>query len=295
VTIRASASLNTLIDFRFQRHYRAEDGRPGGSARKTGARGADKVVLVPVGTVIKTGAGRLVADLDRDGRETVVAPGGRGGRGNARFATPVRQAPRIATRGTPGRELELVLELKLLADAGLVGYPNCGKSTFLGAVSNAHPLVADYPFSTTEPSLGVIRISEGNSFVMADIPGLIEGAHRGRGMGDRFLRHIERTRVLVHLLDAAGPEPLDRYREIRRELADYSPVLAGKPEIIVANKADLPGAEENFRRLREALGAQGTPIHLVSALRRRGLTPLLAEIHATITRSRANEEKKSDE
>lgn len=287
VIIRANASLSTLVSFRRQRHFRASDGAPGGRARKTGARGEDVVILVPPGTVIRDSDKNVLADLLAPGDQFRPAAGGHGGRGNARFATAVRQAPRVATPGRPGQSLTLTLELKLLADVGLVGCPNSGKSTLLAVVSRARPIVAAYPFSTLEPCLGVVRLSGNRDFVLADIPGLIDGAHQGRGLGDRFLRHVERTRVLVHLLDASVPGASERYHAIRAELQAYDPALLEKEEIIVATKADLPAAAAQFDVLREAL--PGRPLFFISALSRQGLGPLLEEIHRRLAAAREKE------
>ncbi|MDI6906673.1 MAG: GTPase ObgE [Thermoanaerobacterales bacterium] len=258
VIFRADEGLNTLIDFRYRKHFRAGRGRHGMGSRMTGRQGEDLVVKVPVGTLVRReDNGQVLADLTEHGQEAVIARGGRGGRGNVHFKSSTRQAPSFAEKGEPGEELTVVVELKLLADVGLVGFPNAGKSTILSRVSAARPKIADYPFTTLEPHLGVVRVDEGVSFVLADVPGLIEGAHAGAGLGHRFLRHIERTRVLIHVLDTAGSEgrdPLEDFRIINRELREYNPWLAERPQLIAANKMDLPGAEENLLRLEDALG-----------------------------------------
>lgn len=271
------------MDFRYRRHLVAGDGEAGGPKNRAGRRGDDLVVPVPLGTVVYDDlTGRLIADLSRPWERVVVARGGQGGRGNARFATSTEQAPRFAERGEPGQELTVRLELKLLADAGLVGQPNAGKSTFLARVSAARPKIADYPFTTLVPNLGVVAVPgrEGASFVLADIPGLIRGAHEGAGLGDRFLRHIERTRVLVHLVDVsplAGLEPVRAYREVRRELERYDPVLAARPEVVVATKMDVPGAEEGARRLEEELARESHPgpLYRASPLTGEGIPAVL--------------------
>ncbi|MEW5762825.1 MAG: GTPase ObgE [Bacillota bacterium] len=285
VVLRADAQLATLIDLRYRRHYRAARGAHGLGKNMHGRDGEDLVVRVPVGTVVRDAAtGALLADLVTDGQEVVVARGGRGGRGNARFATSTRRAPAFAEKGKPGEERWVLLELKLLADAGLVGFPNAGKSTLIARVSAARPKIADYPFTTLEPHLGVVRVGEGESFVLADIPGLIEGAHRGSGLGHRFLRHIERTRLLVHVLDTAGSggrDPVQDFAVINRELAAYDPELAARPQIVAANKMDLPGAAANLERLREVLGER-YEIYPISALTGEGLPRLVHRIAALL-------------
>ncbi|MCL6635482.1 MAG: GTPase ObgE [Peptococcaceae bacterium] len=291
VVFRADEGLRTLVDFRYRRHYKAERGRHGQGRNMHGAAGEDLVIRVPVGTVVRdAGSGELIADLVRHGQEVVVARGGRGGRGNTHFATPQNRVPRVAEKGEPGEERWLDLELKLLADAGLVGFPNAGKSTLLSRVSAARPKIAGYPFTTLTPNLGVVRAGDGRSFVMADIPGLIEGAHAGAGLGHEFLRHVERTRLLVHVLDAAGSEgrdPLEDFRVTNRELSLYNPALARKPQIIAANKMDLEGAEENLARLRLACGA-GYEIFPVSAATGSGLEALVYRIASLLDELPAN-------
>ncbi|MGB9826138.1 MAG: GTPase ObgE, partial [Desulfofundulus sp.] len=270
--------LRTLVDFRYQRHYKAQRGQHGMGKNMHGRQGDDLVLRVPPGTLVRDAAtGEVIADLVHPGQEVVVARGGRGGRGNARFVSAVNRAPRMAEKGEPGEERWLELELKLLADVGLVGFPNAGKSTLIARVSAARPKIADYPFTTLVPNLGVVRVGEGRSFVMADIPGLIEGAHAGAGLGHRFLRHTERTRLLVHVLDMAGSEgrdPLKDFEIINRELALYDPALAARPMVVAANKMDLPGSGENLERLREFLGDR-YEIFPVSALNGEGIAPLI--------------------
>src|SRR3954467_7170380 len=247
IYIAASAHTNTLINFRFHPEFDAERGQHGQGSNCTGSDGADLVLPVPIGTLVyeKTDDPqqpyRLVADLSREGERVLVAKGGRGGMGNARFATSTNRAPRKVQPGEPGEVKDLRLELKLLADVGLVGFPNAGKSTMISRISAARPKIADYPFTTLVPNLGVVRISEDRSFVVADVPGLIEGAHRGQGLGHQFLRHLERTKVLVHLVDmsgATGRNPVEDLDIVRKELELYQPTLAAKPQIVVANKMD---------------------------------------------------------
>lgn len=284
VVIEASAELRTLVDFHFKRHLKAERGGHGEGKQMHGKNGADLVLRVPVGTVVRDATtGELLADLTGDGQEAVVARGGRGGHGNARFATPTEKAPRFAEKGEPGEERWLELELKLLADVGLIGFPNAGKSTILSRVSAARPKIADYPFTTMEPHLGVVRLAEGESFVLADLPGLIEGAHSGAGLGHKFLRHIERTRLLVHVVDVAGTEgrdPVEGFAAINRELALYSSELAGKPQVVAANKMDLSEGRANLERLRAAL--QDREIYPISAVTGEGLDRLMSRVAALL-------------
>jgi GTP-binding protein len=283
VILTATLGLRTLLDFRYRQHFLAKDGEPGGSKDQAGRSGPDLVVSVPQGTVVWDDSdGRLLADLTTVGQRVVIARGGRGGRGNARFATSTERAPDFAEKGEPGPELHLRLELKLIADAGLIGLPNAGKSTFLAKVSAARPKIADYPFTTLAPNLGVVAAPgrEGESFVLADIPGLIKGAHAGSGLGDKFLRHVERTSILVHLVDvsaASDQDPGTAYDDIRNELALYDPGLAKRPEIVVATKMDLPGAEEGALRLEEHIekAGGGRQLFRASPLTGAGLTPVL--------------------
>lgn len=285
VVFRADEGLRTLVDFRYKRHYKAERGRHGEGKNMHGASGDDLTVRLPVGTLIKdAGTGELIADLVEHGQEVVVAKGGRGGRGNAHFATPNKKAPRLAEKGEPGEERWVELELKLLADVGLIGFPNAGKSTLISKVSAAKPKIANYHFTTITPNLGVVRLEEGRSFVMADIPGLIEGAHAGAGLGHEFLRHVERTRLLVHVLDISGSEGRDPVEDLlatNRELLLYNPVIGAKPQVIAANKMDLPGAVENLQRLEEAYGEK-YEIFPISAVAGSGLDPLIFRVAALL-------------
>ncbi len=281
VIFTADEGLRTLVDFRYQRHYKAERGEHGQGKGMHGRGAPDMIVRVPVGTVIREAeTGDQLADLTVHGQQVVVAAGGRGGRGNARFASAANKAPRIAEKGEPGQERWLELELKLLADVGLVGFPNAGKSTFISRISAARPKIADYPFTTLVPNLGVVRMPDGQSFVVADIPGLIEGAHQGAGLGHEFLRHVERTRVLVHLVDMAGVEgrdPIAGFRAINRELEAYNPRLAKRPQVVAANKMDLPGAADNFEIFKSELGEE-FEIFPVSAVTGEGIEPLLFRV-----------------
>jgi len=271
--------LNTLVDFKYQRHFKAEKGEIGGTKGMHGAKGADLVVKVPPGTVVKDAdTGEVLFDLTEPGQRAVVARGGRGGRGNMRFKTAQNPMPTFYEKGEPGEERWLILELKVIADVGLVGFPNAGKSTLLSRVSAARPKVANYPFTTLNPILGVVDMGEGRSFVMADIPGLIEGASQGVGLGHEFLRHVERTKALIHVLDGAGTEgrdPLDDFAVIRRELAEFNPKLLERPTLVAINKMDITEAQENFPRLKAALEAQGYRVFPISGVTGEGIRPLL--------------------
>jgi len=278
VIFEVDQGLSTLIDFTRRTHFIAERGQHGQGSNKHGRNGEDLVVRVPPGTQVKDDEGRLLADLVAPGQRWVAARGGRGGRGNARFKSPTRRAPAFFEKGEPGEERWLRLELKLLADVGLVGYPNAGKSTFIAAVSKARPKIADYPFTTLTPNLGVVSLGPGESFVVADIPGLIEGAHRGVGLGHEFLRHIERTRVLLYVIDASGLEgrdPCDDLRVLRRELSLYQPELAQRPSLVFANKMDLAEARAHVDRLKEVAAEMGAAFYSGSAATGEGLRDVL--------------------
>jgi GTP-binding protein len=276
VVIIADPNLGTLTDLVSRTEFHAGNGGQGRGKNRHGANGQDLIIRVPLGTILTDREeGVVLADLAEPRRAVVVAVGGKGGRGNAQFATPTNQAPRKFEEGTPGQERHLRLELKLVADVGLIGRPNAGKSTLISRISAAHPKIADYPFTTLQPVIGIVDADPDRRFAVADLPGLIEGAHEGRGLGDEFLRHVERTRLLVHVVDALpidGTDPLENYRTIRNELALYSAELAAKPEIVVANKVDLHGAEAGARRLREGLDC---PVVEVSAMTGRGLRRLV--------------------
>lgn len=277
VTLKADSGLNTLVDLQGRIHYYAQNGKPGGSKKQDGADGQNIVILIPVGTeVYEVEHGDLLADLTEPGQEIIVAHGGRGGRGNTHFATSTNRAPRQAEPGEEGETFTLRLELKLLADVGLLGYPNVGKSTLLSRLSRARPKIAPYPFTTLYPNLGIVKIEDWRSFVLADIPGLIEGAHRGVGLGDRFLRHVERTRLLIHLLDGSNPEAVDSFYLLNKELQLYNPALIERPQIVVVNKIDLAESRQNFKQIKESLSA--CPIFPVSALTGEGLPELVKEV-----------------
>jgi len=279
VILVADRNLNTLVDLSHVPEFRAGDGRPGMGKKMHGKSGKDVIIRVPVGTIVHHAeTGDIMRDLVKHGDRLVIAQGGKGGRGNTRFATSTNRAPRQREEGREGEVRKVYLELRLLADVGLVGMPNAGKSTLLAKVSRARPKIAPYPFTTVSPYLGIVRAEEYESFVMADIPGLIEGAHKGAGLGDEFLRHIDRTRIIVHMIDIAppgGPEPHRAYRIIRKELSEYSQSLAKKKEIVVANKMDLPSAEENFDRLREKLDVE---VIGISAVTGKGIKDLIRKI-----------------
>ena len=266
----ATNSLSTLLDLRYYREYKAQNGEKGHAKKMHGADADDLVIRVPVGTcVYDDDTGNIIADLTKDGQRAVIAKGGRGGRGNARFASSRNPAPKICENGEPGEKFNLRVELKLLADVGLVGFPSVGKSTLLSVVSKARPQIADYHFTTIVPNLGVVQVKDGRSFVMADLPGLIEGASQGKGLGHQFLRHIERCRVIVHIIDMSGSEGRDPYEDyvtINKELGEYEYRLLERPQIIVANKMDGDEAEENLKKFKEKLGNQKVfpiiaPIH----------------------------------
>ncbi|NYF25000.1 GTPase ObgE [Sporosarcina sp. JAI121] len=271
--------LRTLMDFRYQRHFKAPRGEHGGSKNMHGKNAVDVVVKVPPGTIVTDAEdGRIIADLVEHGQKAVIAKGGRGGRGNSRFATPQNPAPELSEKGEPGVDREINLELKVLADAGLVGFPSVGKSTLLSVVSSAKPKIADYHFTTLVPNLGMVETDDHRGFVLADLPGLIEGAHEGVGLGHQFLRHIERTRVIIHVIDMSGLEGRDPYEDfltINEELEQYNLRLTERPQIIVANKMDMPEAEEKLKIFKEKLNDDNALIFPVSALTRKGLDELL--------------------
>ncbi|MCY4147246.1 MAG: GTPase ObgE [Chloroflexi bacterium] len=285
VALRADANLNTLFFFRKRVHFKADNGVKGGSSHKTGADARPTIVRVPPGTIVRDAeTGGLVADLVSPESEVVVARGGRGGKGNAHFKTSANQAPRLAEKGEPGVERWLTLELKLIADVGLVGLPNAGKSTLLSVVSNAKPKIADYPFTTLQPNLGAV-IYDNRDLVFADIPGLIEGAHAGVGLGHAFLRHVQRTRILLHILDGAAEDPIADYNQIRAELALYDADLARRPELVVINKLDLPEAREYLDLLRESLRERGLDdVVAVSALTRENVRELVQRVFELASR-----------
>lgn len=297
VILEARDGIDTLLDMTGRRHWFAENGEPGKGKNMHGRRGEDLVVPVPTGTLVyDEGTGRLLKDLVEHGQRVRIAPGGRGGLGNARFATATHQAPREATPGRAGVERFLRLELKLIADVGLVGMPNAGKSTLLSRLTNARPKIAPYPFTTKTPQLGIAELPGYRRMVLADIPGLIEGAHEGVGLGDAFLRHIERTRVIVHLVDLCPPDgqpdPAAAYRIVRGELEKYSPLLASRREIVVGSKLDLSDAEPALARLERELAA---PIHGISGVTGRNLRPLLEAMWTAVEQERTAEREKAPE
>jgi len=283
VYLVATSSKHTLLDFHYRRIFRAERGQHGRGKNQHGRSGKDLLIPVPVGTVVKDAlTGEVLADLAEDGQKWLAARGGRGGRGNARFATPTNQAPRFAEDGEKGEERDLKLELKLLADVGIVGFPNAGKSTLISVISDAKPKIADYPFTTLVPQLGVVGVGTDQSFVVADIPGLIEGAHQGAGLGIQFLKHIERTRVLIHLIDITYLEPDDPFRPyqiIREELRNFNPDLVEKPEVVALNKIDLIQDQDRVRKLVALYQKQlGVPTFAISALTRKGVSALIHKV-----------------
>ncbi len=278
IILKVSPSLNTLFPFKRNAHYKAQPGTRGGPSNRTGAAADDIILDVPPGTVVRDAdTGMLLADLISENDSVIVAKGGRGGRGNSRFANASNRAPRIAEKGAPGEERTLKLELKLIADIGIVGLPNAGKSTLLSVVSNAKPKIADYPFTTLQPNLGVV-IYDDQDLVFADIPGLIEGAHMGIGLGHAFLRHVQRTRLLVHILNGANEDPLADYNQINSELALYDEKLGQKPQIVVFNKMDLPEAQNRFEEVKAALKARGVEITPISAITRQNIEPLVQRV-----------------
>jgi GTPase len=281
IIFEVEEGLRTLMDFRYNKHFKAKRGEHGMSKNQHGRNAEEMVVKVPPGTVVTDDdTGAVVADLTEHGQRAVIARGGRGGRGNTRFATPANPAPELSENGEPGQERNLTLELKLLADVGLVGFPSVGKSTLLSVVSAAKPKIAEYHFTTITPNLGVVDTGDSRSFVMADLPGLIEGAHEGVGLGHQFLRHIERTRVIVHVIDMSameGRDPYEDYLKINEELKQYNMRFTERPQIIVANKMDMPGAEENLEQFKGKLQEE-YPIFPISAVTRQGLRELLFEI-----------------
>lgn len=285
VIFQVNEGLSTLMDFRYKRHFKGDKGENGRPKNQHGKNASPLVVQVPPGTLVKEAeTGKVIADLTQNGQRAVIAAGGRGGRGNTRFSTAANPAPYISENGEPGQEREIQLELKLLADAGMVGFPSVGKSTLLAAVTSAKPKIAAYHFTTLVPNLGVVAVDEGESFVLADLPGLIEGASRGAGLGYQFLRHIERTRVIVHVVDMSGSEgrdPYEDYLKINDELKNYQLRLSERPQIVVASKMDLPGAQENLDAFRKKAGAD-VPVFPVSAVTHEGLKPLIAQINERI-------------
>lgn len=286
----ANPKLNTLHKFTFQQRFRAEDGRPGGSSNKTGASAPDMEIEVPLGTIVRDAeTGKIYADVSSENQRVVLLNGGRGGRGNQHFATSRNQAPSIGEKGEPGRELWLKLELKLLADVGLVGMPNVGKSTLLSVISNAKPKIANYPFTTLTPNLGVVTM-EYRDMVVADIPGLIEGASQGAGLGHAFLRHIQRTRMLVHLVDGTAENPIADFNQINAELAIFDERLKERPQIVAVNKMDLPDAQEKWSELEQKFTALGYQVMQMSAATQLNTRQLVQQLFQKLDELPAREE-----
>ncbi|WP_105617952.1 GTPase ObgE [Vallitalea okinawensis] len=279
VIFKVEDGLNTLIDFRHKKHYKARSGSPGEGSNRHGKDADDMIIEVPQGTIIREAeSGKVILDLAGDVKEKVLLKGGKGGKGNQHYATPTMQIPRFAQSGQDGIGLWVILELKMIADVGLVGFPNVGKSTFLSVVSNARPKIANYHFTTLQPNLGVVKTGYGKSFVVADIPGLIEGAHTGIGLGHEFLRHIERTKVLIHVVDASGlegREPVDDVMKINLELENFNKILSSRPQVIAANKTDLIEAEEHLKLLKEKFEPEGINVFAISAATGKGVKELL--------------------
>jgi GTP-binding protein len=289
IWLEADPRVATLLDYHYKRHYSAERGTHGQGANRHGKSGADTVLRVPVGTMVSDrDQGEPLGDLAEAGARLCVAQGARGGRGNARFVSSTNRAPRRADQGRYGEGRWIHLELKLLADVGVIGFPNAGKSTLVSRVSAARPKIGDYPFTTLEPTLGIVRVDDERTFVIADLPGLIEGAAEGRGLGHRFLRHTERTRVLLHLVDldpATGRDPVEDVEVVTRELRAYSPELAARPQVVAANKAELPDTEAARARLADLCARRGLPFHAVSAATGLGLPALVRDLAARLAAS----------
>ncbi|RJX36181.1 MAG: GTPase ObgE [Desulfarculus sp.] len=285
VVLRASLRVATLADHSYLRHFRAQRGTHGQGSNKTGRAGQGKVVEVPVGTIIRDQeTGEPIADLAVDGQEVVVARGGRGGKGNRHFVSSTHRTPRLAQPGEEGQKRTLHLELKLLASVGLIGLPNAGKSSLIAASSAARPKVADYPFTTLVPNLGVVHLEGQEPFTMADIPGLVAGAHQGAGLGLRFLKHVERTRLFLYVVDLSAPQPLSDLAAVREELRAYDPALAGRSSLVAANKMDLPQAQENLGPFQREVQAQGLEVFPLSALTGQGVPELLAALAGRLGR-----------
>ena len=296
IVVVADPQLTTLLDLRYQKQYRAGRGEHGRGKDQYGKRGEDRIIAVPVGTIIRDmHSGEILADLKAPGERVVVAAGGRGGKGNAHFLSSTNRSPRHAQPGLPGEEKELEIELRLLADVGIIGLPNAGKYTLIAAISAARPKIADYPFTTLVPNLGVVAYGEGKSFVVADIPGLIKGAHRGEGLGHKFLKHVSRTSLLIHLLDASKIQeydPLADWRAVNRELELFDRALAEKPQIVVANKIDLPEARAKVQLLENSFAAQGYAFCAISAVTGEGLQGLRRLIGIKLEEAKKREDEK---
>ena len=295
VVLETDRNLTTLIDLRYQKMYQAENGTAGRGQQMTGKSGKNLIIRLPPGTLVKdVDSGELLVDLNQSDQQFISAEGGDGGRGNMRFKSSIQRAPKRFETGWPGEKRTLFLELKLLADVGIIGFPNAGKSTLISKISNARPKIADYPFTTLVPNLGVVRLEEGTSFVAADIPGIIEGAHEGKGLGHQFLKHIERTRILLHLIDFSDPDwesLLNRYHKLQTELKSFSPELFQKPQILVATKADDPQSQKNFQDHFASLVELNPAVFLISSLTGEGIQELLWKIKGHISKEGPSEEE----
>ena len=285
VYLVADRNVTTLEQFKRQRRFKAASGKDGAKQKKHGAKGNDLIIKVPLGTMvfIYEEEQQLLADLSQQGQKVLAAKGGRGGLGNVHFANSRNQAPKTATRGAPGAEHRLVLDLRLIADVGIIGYPNAGKSTLLAAISNAKPKIANYPFTTLEPALGVVQVGM-KTFVLAEIPGLVDGAHLGKGLGHEFLRHAERTKILLHLIDGSSPTVIDNMNNLNRELALYKSEMAKKPQLVAINKVDLPEVQARLPEMRQRFSSLGIKVFFVSAISGLGLSELIAEIMTWLER-----------
>jgi GTP-binding protein len=296
VVLEADSNLTTLIDLRYQKIYQAENGKSGRGQQMTGKSGKNLIIRLPPGTLVKdVDSGELLVDLKESDQQFLSAKGGDGGRGNLRFKSSTQRAPKRVEPGWSGEKRTLFLELKLLADVGIIGFPNAGKSTLISKISNARPKIADYPFTTLVPNLGVVRLEKGTSFVAADIPGIIEGAHEGKGLGHQFLKHIERTRLLIHLIDFSDPDQesiLSRYHKLQAELKKFSSELFQKPQILVATKADDPQAKKNFQNLSSSMVELNPAVFLISSLTGEGIQDLLWKIKEGLSSEGPSEEEK---
>jgi GTP-binding protein len=294
----ADPQLTTLLDLRYQKQYKAGRGEHGLGKDQHGKTGDDRIIKVPVGTLIRdAGTGELIGDLKEAGQQVIVAAGGRGGKGNAHFVSSTNRSPRFAQPGEPGGDKELEIELRLLADVGIIGLPNAGKSTLIAAISAVRPKIADYPFTTLVPNLGVVGYGEGKSFVVADIPGLIEGAHEGHGLGDKFLRHVTRTSVLIHLVDASNideKDPLAEWKTVNRELELFDPELGKKSQIVVANKIDLPAGKNHVKLLAKKLPKSNQPLHAISAVTTEGVRALVQYVGIRLEEIKQQDETGGD-
>ncbi len=294
IVARADKNVSTLIDFRYKKKYAAENGGNGRDGRRSGKNGDNLIINFPCGTIIRDKeSGKVICDLRNDGDSFIIAKGGSGGWGNCHFATATRQTPKFAKAGMPGDAREIALELKLIADVGLLGFPNVGKSTFLSIVSDARPKIANYHFTTLEPNLGVVNMGDGG-FVIADIPGIIEGAHQGVGLGHEFLRHVERTKVLLHFVDVSGIEgrnPVEDFKTINEELFKYSEKLASKPQLVVANKADIPSFNDNFDSFKAEMEAMGYEVYAISGATKKGVNEVLNAVYHLLSITPDEEEE----